>query len=210
MRSAARPFILVFACACATNASRQVARLTAESEVRLAERQRFDAMMKQDVAALDTLLDDELDYVHAGGGLQSRTQFLDMIRKQTLVYESIAPSEVRVRVYDGLALATGRSRMRVRSASGVSSLDARFTEVYVRRGGQWLLTAWEATQSRGEVASKATRSLEQIASKATRGLREIASKATRPRSRRVAPSSLRLIARSFHTATSFHAGTASR
>jgi hypothetical protein len=123
-----------------------MARLTAASEVHLAERQRFEAMMGQDVAALDTLLDDELTYVHTGGDLQSRPQFIDMIKKQTLVYESIAPSQVRVRVYDGLALATGRSQIRVRDASGVSTFGIRFTEVYVRRGGRWLLTAWEATR----------------------------------------------------------------
>jgi hypothetical protein len=118
-------------------------------------------MMKQDVVALDTLLDDELDYIHTGGDLQSRSQFIDMIKKQTLVYESIAPSDVRVRVYNGLALSTGRSQMRVRSSAGVSSFGIRFTEVYVRRDGRWLLTAWEATKlpdnaagrSRGELAS---------------------------------------------------------
>ena len=137
---------MVFLCSCTHPASRAIARLTAESEVRLAERQRFEAMMKQDVASLDTLLDDELDYIHTGGDLQSRQQFIDMIRKQTLVYESIAPSGVRVRVYEGLALATGRAQMRVRSGSGVSTFDIRFTEVYVRRGGRWLLTAWEATR----------------------------------------------------------------
>ncbi len=114
--------------------------------------------MKQDVVALDTLLDDELDYIHTGGDLQSRSQ---LIKKQTLVYESIAPSEVKVRVYNGLALSTGRSQMRVRSGAGVSSFGIRFTEVYVRRDGRWLLTAWEATRlpdnsaggSRGELAS---------------------------------------------------------
>jgi hypothetical protein len=144
VRSASRLFPLVFVCACTPPASRAIARLTAESEVRLAQRQRFEAMMKQDVTALDTLLDDELDYVHTAGDLQSRSQFIDMIKTQKLVYESIAPSAVRVRVYDGLALATGRSQMRVRSAAGVSSFGIKFTEVYVRRGGQWLLTAWEA------------------------------------------------------------------
>jgi Domain of unknown function (DUF4440) len=146
VRSASRLFPLVLVCACTPPASRAIARLTAESEVRLAQRQRFEAMMKQDVTALDTLLDDELDYVHTAGNLQSRSQFIDMIKTQKLVYESIAPSVVRVRVYDGLALATGRSQMRVRNAAGVSSFGIRFTEVYVRRGGQWLLTAWEATR----------------------------------------------------------------
>jgi hypothetical protein len=146
VRSVSRLFLLVFAFACTPPASKAIRRLTAESEVRLAQRQRFEAMMKQDVVSLDTLLDDELDYIHTGGDLQSRTQFIDMIKKQTLVYESIAPSEVKVRVYDGLALATGRAQVRVRNAAGVSSFGIRFTEVYVRRDGRWLLTAWEATR----------------------------------------------------------------
>jgi hypothetical protein len=157
MRSASRFLPLVFAFACTPPASRAIARLTAESEVRLAQRQRFEAMMKQDVVALDTLLDDELDYVHTGGDLQTRPQFIDMIKKQTLVYESIAPSEVKVRVYDGLALATGRSQMRVRSAAGVSSFGIRFTEVYVRRDGRWLLTAWEATKLPANSAGERSR-----------------------------------------------------
>lgn len=149
MRSTLRLLVVLFACSCARPASKAIARLTAESEVRLAERQRFEAMMKQDVAALDTLLDDDLTYVHTGGDLQSREEFLDMIRKQTLVYESIAPSEVHVRVYDGIALATGRSQQRVRNASGAMSFAIRFTEVYVRRDGRWLLAAWEATRLTG-------------------------------------------------------------
>jgi hypothetical protein len=155
--SATRLLPIVFAFACTPPASRAVARLTAESEVRQAQRQRFEAMMKQDVAALDTLLDDELDYVHTGGDLQSRPQFIDMIKKQTLVYESIAPSEVKVRVYDGLALAMGRSQMRVRDAAGVSSFEIRFTEVYLRRDAHWLLTAWEATRVPTRTAGERSR-----------------------------------------------------
>jgi hypothetical protein len=177
VRSASRFFLVVFALGCTHPASRVIARITAESEVRLAQRQRFEAMVKQDVAALDTLLDDELDYIHSSGDLQSRQQFIDMIKKQTLVYESIVPSEVRVRVYDGLALATGRSQMRVRNSAGVSSFGIRFTEVYVRRGGRWLLTAWESVRSTGEVASKAGH----------------------PQNRSRGLSALQLIARSFHT-----------
>ena len=158
MGSATRFLPLVLAFACTPPASRAIKRITAESEVRLAQRQRFEAMMKQDVVALDTLLDDELDYIHTGGDLQSRSQFIDMIRKQTLVYESIAPSEVRVRVYNGLALATGRAQVRVRNAAGVSSFGIRFTEVYVRRDAHWLLTAWEATRLLATSAVEKSRS----------------------------------------------------
>lgn len=139
--------LLAFASGCTPPGGRTVERLNAESEVRQAQRQRFEAMTRQDVAALDTLLDDEMNYVSTSADLQSKPQFIGMIRKQKIVYESIAPVEVKVRVYDGLALATGRAQMRVRSAAGVSSFGIRFTEVYLRRDGQWLLTAWEATRS---------------------------------------------------------------
>ena len=100
--------------------------------------------MEQDVVALDTLLDDEMSYVRAGGGLQSRPEFIDAIKNQKMVYESITPGKVRVRVFEGLALATGRSEMRVRDAAGVRTFGVRFTELYVRRDGHWLLTAWES------------------------------------------------------------------
>ncbi len=130
-------------CACTHPSRRAIARITLESEVRTAQRERFDAMTHHDVAALDTLLDDGLTY-HSGGVLQTRQQFINTVKKQQLIYESITPSAVRVRVYDGLALATGRSQMRVRNSAGLNSFTVRFTEVYVRRDGRWLLTAWQA------------------------------------------------------------------
>ncbi|PYO80182.1 MAG: hypothetical protein DMD63_01950 [Gemmatimonadetes bacterium] len=146
MRSAPRFALLALVCACTHPSRRAMARITAESEVRTAQRERFEAMMHQDVASLDTLLDDDLTYVHTGGDLQSRREFISTIKKQELIYESIAPTQVRVRVYDGLALATGRSEMRVRNSAGLNSFTIRFTEVYVRRDGHWLLTAWQATR----------------------------------------------------------------
>jgi ketosteroid isomerase-like protein len=144
--SASRLALLVFIWACAHPPSHAMRRIAAEHEVRTAERQRFEAMMKQDVAALDTLLDEDLSYVHTDGEMQSKAEFIDLIRTRRLVYESIEPSDMHVRVYEGIAIVTGRSQMRVRSASGVSSFGIRFTEAHVHREGRWLLTAWQATR----------------------------------------------------------------
>lgn len=124
--------------------SRSMAKLVAESEVRVAEQQRFAAMMNRDMVALDTLLDDDLTYVAGKGSIQSRNEFIDAIRKQSTVYDSISAHDVRVRVFHGLALATGRAEQQVRNTKGASKTTVRFTEVYVRREGRWLLTAWEA------------------------------------------------------------------
>ncbi len=146
MHPASRFALIVFVVACAHPPSHAIGRIAAEHEVRTAERLRFEAMMKQDVAALDTLLDEDLTYVHTDGEMQSKQELIDLIRSRRLVYESIEPSEVHVRVYEGVAIATGLSQMRVRSATGVSSFGIRFTEAYVRREGRWLLTAWQATR----------------------------------------------------------------
>jgi len=62
-----------------------------------------------------------------------------------------------VRVYNGLALSTGRAQVRVRNAAGVSSFQIRFTEVYVRRDAHWLLTAWEATRLSANSAGERSR-----------------------------------------------------
>jgi len=143
VRSAPGFALLVMLCACTHPSRRAIARITAESEIRTAQRERFEAMTHHDIAALDTLLDDGLTY-HTGGVLQTRQQFINTVKKQQLIYESITPTAVRVRVYDGLALATGRSQMRVRNSAGLNNYTIRFTEVYVRRDGHWLLTAWQA------------------------------------------------------------------
>ncbi len=147
MRPSSRLALIVFALGCAAHTpSHAIGRITAEHEVRTAERQRFDAMMKQDVAALDTLLDEDLTYVHTDGAMQSKEEFIELIRSRRLVYESIEPSELHVRVYDSAAIVTGLSQMRVRSATGVSSFGIRFTETYVRSDGRWLLAAWQAAR----------------------------------------------------------------
>ncbi len=115
--------------------------------VRAAQSARFRAMMNADVASLDTLLANDLTYVHTGGQLQTKPGFIGSIRAKTLVYESIAPSDVSIRTYDGTAVGTGLSNMRVRTDAGVSSFGIRFTETYVWRDGRWQLVAWQAARS---------------------------------------------------------------
>jgi hypothetical protein len=143
---ASRIALILFAAACTRHPSHTIARIQSESQVRAAERQRFDAMTRQDVAALDTLIEDNVTYVHTDGRLETKSAFIDLIRSKRLVYESIEPSDVEVRVHDGIATATGLSQMRLRSATGPSSFVIRFTEAYVRREGRWVLAAWEATK----------------------------------------------------------------
>lgn len=110
---------------------------------------RFTAMVRQDLAALDTLLAPELTYVHTDGGLQSKAEFLTTLRTGRLRYQSIRPDDLQTRLYGEMGLVTGRSRMRVKAGQELLRFSIRFTALYQRRGTGWVLVAWQATRLPG-------------------------------------------------------------
>jgi len=121
-------------------------RLVAEREIRLAEKARFEAMIRADLPALDTLLGSDLSYTHTDGDRQTRSQFVAMLRSNELAYLSAQPESVVVRVYGTTVLADGRAHMRVRSGGKEIAFTIRFLEAYVHRRGRWELVAWQSTR----------------------------------------------------------------
>ena len=63
-----------------------------------------------------------------------------------LVYESIEPSDVQVRIYGSVAVITGNSAMRVSTGEQHFALSIRFVEVYRRQADTWQLVAWQSTR----------------------------------------------------------------
>ena len=118
----------------------------AEKDVRAVDAQRFAAMVARDRQALERLLADDLTYTHSTGQVESKAQFLESIASGTLVYRSIAPEEVAVRVYGETAVVTGRAVIRVDTRGQALVLPVRFTSVYVRKAGLWRLAAWQSTR----------------------------------------------------------------
>lgn len=123
-----------------------VAAQTPEDAIRAADSQRFAAMVARDRQALEPLLADDLTYTHSTGQVESKARFLESIASGALVYRSIEPEEVVVRVYGETAVLTGRVVMRVETREQSLVLPARFTSVYVRRDGLWRLAAWQSTR----------------------------------------------------------------
>ena len=65
-----------------------------EAAVRKAEEARIAATLKGDVAALQALLAEGMTYVHSSAKLETRQEFLDLIKTGYYQYKSIAPREV--------------------------------------------------------------------------------------------------------------------
>lgn len=117
----------------------------ASRELRDADAARFAAMVAGDAAALETMLGPDLSYTHSNGLVQARAEFLAALRKGTLRYESMTPSDVRVRLYEPAGVVTGRIDMKVALDGKETQIAARYTAVYVRRDGRWQLVAWHSS-----------------------------------------------------------------
>ena len=111
------------------------------------EQARFAAMTRGDVAALDTLLADDLVYTHTTGRLETKEQFLTSLRTGRIVYERISPHDLQLRrPAPDVAVITGRARIAVTLAEGRQEFDIRFTDVLVRRGERWQTSIWQSTR----------------------------------------------------------------
>ena len=71
---------------------------TADAAVRKAEADRFAAMLKGDLAALDTLLAADLTYTHGDGRVVDKAAFIADLKSGDFKYVSIDPENLQVRV----------------------------------------------------------------------------------------------------------------
>lgn len=108
---------------------------------------RFRAQVAADTAAVGRLLAPELTYTHSNALVENRREFVADIASKKLVYHELTPQTRAVRVSRGTALVTGRVRVSVTlEGKGPIELVLQYTEVYVRRGGNWLLLAWHSAR----------------------------------------------------------------
>jgi len=114
--------------------------------VRAAELARFAAQTSRDTAALRSLLDDDLRYVHSNALVESKDHFIETVATGRIVYDSLVPVEMSHRLYGETAVGTGRVRVQVQMNGQVVRVDLLFTTVHVRRPGGWRLVAWQSTR----------------------------------------------------------------
>ena len=118
----------------------------AAPDVQKLEAQRFDAMIRGDAAALDALLADDLVYTHASGKVDTKASFLDDIKAGQLRYKVIRPEDPKLSVYGDTAVATGLASFEVNNHGQELNMKLRYTDVWVNRGGQWRMVAWQSTR----------------------------------------------------------------
>jgi ketosteroid isomerase-like protein len=119
---------------------------TPSDDIRAADAKRIAALVQGDVAALSPLLAEDLTYTHTNGLVENREQFLAAVSSGKIDYEVVEPSDVQVRVYGNTAVMTGRADMKIKAQGNPMAFGIRFTSVWVKGEGGWILAAWQSTR----------------------------------------------------------------
>jgi len=99
--------------------------------------------VKQDAAALQRFLADDLQYAHAGGQLQTKDQYLAAVTRGPARYESFTFSDLKIKLYGKAAVLTAFVDVKL---TGQDSFRVRTLQVYTENNGQWQMSAHQSTR----------------------------------------------------------------
>ncbi len=105
------------------------------------------AHVEGDVAALAALWADDLEVAVPRMPVLTKSAALSFQQSARMKFQRYQTEDLHIRVYGETAVVTGRLQ-RTRAVEGRSiDDDWRFTKVYVRRGGQWQVVAFHASDA---------------------------------------------------------------
>jgi len=111
------------------------------------DRQRMSAMAQKNIAALNKLIADDLVYTHSSARLDTKESLIGAMETGKTVYTAVVPSDVKAQDLGDTVVLTGNARISVNSGGNAMNFGVRFTDVWVNKGGQWQMVAWQSTRT---------------------------------------------------------------
>jgi ketosteroid isomerase-like protein len=112
------------------------------------ERQRAQALIRRDAAALEALMPAELVHIHSTGTVMNKSQLMDYVMT-TLQFLELERSELKVQVFGDVAVMTGRMHARMQRVDKPEpvSADSWVTQVWVRQERGWVQSHFHAVRA---------------------------------------------------------------
>lgn len=126
-------------------ASSSLAQTKAHRQLESLELQRFRAMTEKDTAFLQEVLDAGLTYTHSNGLVETKSEHIANIQTGKLVYQSMKPEGMKVKVYGKSAVITGIVEVAGILNEKKFNVRLHYTDMYVKKKGKWRLAAWQST-----------------------------------------------------------------
>ena len=103
------------------------------------------AVVARDFSALDKIFTDQLIYAHATGGIESKREYLDRLRKGAQRYDSINHEKIQVVSYGDSVVTHSILRMKGSSDGKPFDNHVMMLHLWVKQGGKWRLAAHQTT-----------------------------------------------------------------
>jgi hypothetical protein len=110
------------------------------------DQKRMEATVKQDYAALDAIIGDDLIYTHSTCRMDTKQSLIGNMKSGSTVYTSLSASDVVAQDLGDAVVLTGVARVGVNSNGRPNSFGIRFVNVYANRGGEWKMVTWQSTK----------------------------------------------------------------
>jgi len=112
-----------------------------------AEAARFKANVDADAKVLGHVLDEDLEYVHSNGELNSKKEFIDSLVSGKRDYVATTFDIQGIRVIGDIAIIRGTAKVTVADKNGESlDLALGYTDIWVWKDGRWQMTAWRSAR----------------------------------------------------------------
>ena len=119
----------------------------ADAEILKREQQRVDFLTTGKIDQLAAMLSPTLTYTHSSSAMDSRDKFLETLRSGQVAYKRLAHRDLQVRFpTPDVAVVTGLSDILVAISGKDTEVPVRFTIIYVKRQGAWLMELWHSTR----------------------------------------------------------------
>lgn len=113
--------------------------------MKAADEKRVAAMKTPDRERLNAIFSDELRYAHSTGTLDTKASFIDVLVAGKTKYVDYVYEERNFTFpAPGIALMTGRARVKVSTATGEAENRLSFLSVWREEKGQWRFLAWQS------------------------------------------------------------------
>jgi len=116
-----------------------------KKEVIKFEDDRNQAILNRDTTTLDRMYADEITWTMSNGDLLNKQQVLGNIGSENQRLFSIEHSDRRWHIYGNTVVLTATSHSSERYKDKMVTVPRRFTNVYVKRDGQWKLIVHTVT-----------------------------------------------------------------
>jgi hypothetical protein len=114
--------------------------------LRAAELARFVANDDADAGVLGRLLDDDLEYVHSNGEVDTKRSFIDSLVSGRRDYVKSRPVIDSIRLLGDVAVIRGTAKVTVADNGRTLDLDLGYTDVWVWKDQRWQMTAWRSAR----------------------------------------------------------------